>query len=109
MEDKKLDIDTVLWWLDQFERYGESSVDYACSVLIAAVHIDTFREVMRSAIAYINHHKSTGVETVKYAEWVNNTFCSNCKRFPVDVSVPISNQELTKYFSRCPHCGAHMR
>lgn len=57
MEDKKLEIDTVLWWLDQFERYGESSVDYACSVLIAAVHIDTFKEVMREAIAFIESHK----------------------------------------------------
>lgn len=57
MEDKKLEIDTVLWWLDQFERYGESSADYACSVLIAAVRIDTFKEVMREAIAFIENHK----------------------------------------------------
>lgn len=47
-------------------------------------------------------------EPVQYAKWVNGTFCSNCKRFPVDISVSISNQELTKYFSRCPHCGAKM-
>lgn len=47
-------------------------------------------------------------EPVRYAHWVNDTFCSNCKRFPVDVSVSISNRELTKYFSRCPHCGAKM-
>lgn len=57
MEDKELEIDTVLWWLDQFERYGESSVDYACSVLIAAVHVDTFKKVMREAIAFIENHK----------------------------------------------------
>lgn len=57
MEDKKLNIDTVLWWLDQFERHGESSVDYASSVLIAAVHIDTFKEVMHEAIAFIENHK----------------------------------------------------
>lgn len=48
------------------------------------------------------------LETVKHAKWVNDTFCSNCQRFPVDVSVSISNKELTKYFSRCPHCGARM-
>lgn len=29
-------------------------------------------------------------------------------QLPVDVSVSISNQELTKYFSRCPFCGAKM-
>lgn len=40
--------------------------------------------------------------------WVNNVFCSVCKRFPVDVSISISNRELTKYFSYCPHCGARM-
>lgn len=49
------------------------------------------------------------VERVCYARWVNNTYCSNCGRFPVDVSVSISNQELTKYFGRCPHCGAHIK
>ena len=48
-------------------------------------------------------------EPVIHAIWINDTYCSNCKRFPVDVSVPISNQELTKYFSRCPHCGAKMK
>lgn len=48
-------------------------------------------------------------EPVRNGRWINDTFCSECKRFPVDVSVSISNQELTKYFSRCPHCGAHMR
>ena len=48
------------------------------------------------------------VERVRHARWINNTFCSDCKRFPVDVSVSISNRELTKYFSRCPHCGAKM-
>lgn len=47
-------------------------------------------------------------EPVQYAEWVNDVFCSNCKRFPVDFSVPISNRDLTKYFTRCPHCGAKM-
>lgn len=48
------------------------------------------------------------VERVRHARWINNTFCSDCKRFPVDISVSISNQELTKHFSRCPHCGAVM-
>lgn len=47
-------------------------------------------------------------EPVLHGQWINDTFCSECKRFPVDVSVSISNQELTKYFSRCPHCGAVM-
>lgn len=51
------------------------------------------------------------IEPVRHAQWINDTFCSNCKRFPVpvDVSASISNQALTKYFSRCPHCGARMR
>lgn len=47
-------------------------------------------------------------EPVRHGRWINDTFCSECNRFPVDVSVPISNQELTKYFTRCPHCGAKM-
>lgn len=47
-------------------------------------------------------------EPVRHGHWINDTFCSECKRFPVDVSVPISNQQLTKYFSRCPHCGSRM-
>lgn len=47
-------------------------------------------------------------EPVRHGRWINDTFCSECNRFPVDVSVSISNQELTKYFSRCPHCGAKM-
>lgn len=47
-------------------------------------------------------------EPVRHGRWINDTFCSECERFPVDVSVSISNRELTKYFSRCPHCGARM-
>lgn len=47
-------------------------------------------------------------EPVLHAIWINDTYCSNCQRFPVDVSFSISNQQLTKYFSRCPHCGAKM-
>lgn len=47
-------------------------------------------------------------EPVRHGRWVNDVFCSECNRFPVDVSVSISNKELTKYFSRCPHCGAKM-
>lgn len=47
-------------------------------------------------------------EPVRHGRWINDTYCSECKRFPVDVSVSISNRELTKYFSRCPHCGARM-
>lgn len=47
---------------------------------------------------------------VQHGRWINDTFCSECKRFPVPVSVSIgiSGKELTKYFSRCPHCGAKM-
>lgn len=40
--------------------------------------------------------------------WVNDVYCSVCGRFPVDVSCSISNRELTKRFSYCPHCGAEM-
>jgi len=47
-------------------------------------------------------------EPVRHGRWINNTFCSECKRFPVPVDVSVCNQELTKYFSRCPHCGAVM-
>ena len=47
-------------------------------------------------------------EPVRHGRWVNDIFCSECSRFPVDVSCHISNQDLTKYFSRCPHCGARM-
>lgn len=60
-------------------------------------------------LCWINDMPTLETEPVCYAVWVNETFCSNCKRFPVDVSVPISNQELTKHFSRCPHCGAKMK
>lgn len=60
-------------------------------------------------LEYIKQMPTIEAEPVCYAVWVNDTFCSNCKRFPVDVSVSISNRELTKYFSRCPHCGARMR
>ena len=45
---------------------------------------------------------------VPQAHWVNDTFCSNCNRFPVYQGMPISNQELAKYFSYCPHCGRKM-
>lgn len=40
--------------------------------------------------------------------WVTDTWCSECGRFPVDCSLPISNRELTKYFEYCPHCGIKM-
>lgn len=56
----------------------------------------------------INEQPTIEAEFVRHGRWINDTFCSECKRFPVDVSVSISNQELTKYFSRCPHCGARM-
>lgn len=63
--------------------------------------------VLSTAIDWLQKIKIE-CEPVCHALWINGTFCSNCKRFPVDVSVSISNQELTKYFSRCPHCGARM-
>ena len=49
------------------------------------------------------------IEKVQYARWVDDVYCSNCGRFPVDVVDSISNRELTKYFGRCPHCGAHIK
>lgn len=52
--------------------------------------------------------KGAEFTAVRHGRWVNDLFCSECHRFPVDVSVSISNRELTKYFSRCPHCGAIM-
>ena len=69
--------------------------------------IDTRRSLL-AMIERIKDAPTIEAEPVRHAHWVNDTFCSNCKRFPVDVSVSISNQELTKYFSRCPHCGAKM-
>lgn len=45
---------------------------------------------------------------VKHAHWTNDTFCSNCSRFPIYQGAPISSQELAKYFSYCPYCGAKM-
>lgn len=59
-------------------------------------------------IAIIEDIPTIDAEPVRHGRWVNDVFCSECKRFPVDVSVSISNRELTKYFSRCPHCGAVM-
>lgn len=47
-------------------------------------------------------------EPVKHGRWINDTFCSECNRFPVPAGVSVSDQELTKYFSWCPHCGAKM-
>lgn len=59
-------------------------------------------------IEYIKQMPTIEAEPVLHAKWVNDTFCSNCNRFPVYQGMPISNQELTKHFSRCPHCGARM-
>lgn len=44
----------------------------------------------------------------KHGHWVNETYCSVCGRFPVDVSESISNRRLTKFFEWCPHCGAKL-
>lgn len=54
-------------------------------------------------------HPLIEFDPIIYGHWINDVYCSVCGRFPVDVSVSISNRELTKYFSRCPHCGAHIR
>lgn len=58
--------------------------------------------------ARIENAPTIEAEPVHHGRWINGIFCSECNRFPVDVSVSISNQQLTKYFSRCPHCGAKM-
>lgn len=47
-------------------------------------------------------------EPVRHGHWVNDTFCSECNRFPVDVSFNVNIQKLAKYFSYCPHCGVKM-
>ena len=60
------------------------------------------------AIMMLSKQHTVEAELVRHGRWINDTFCSECNRFPVDVSVSISNQELTKHFSRCPHCGAKM-
>jgi hypothetical protein len=57
-------------------------------------------------IRMIDEQPTIEAEPVRYAHWVNDTFCSECNRFPVDVSFNVSNQKLAKYFSWCPHCGA---
>lgn len=69
----------------------------------------TDAQKFRAAKFVVENAPTVEAEPVKQGQWINNTFCSECKRFPVDVSVSISNQELTKYFSRCPHCGTRMR
>ena len=58
----------------------------------------------------VSKQPATEAEPVRHGRWVNDTFCSECNRFPVPAgaSVSISDQELTRYFSRCPHCGAIM-
>ena len=70
---------------------------------------DDYEKGFRDAINKELELQTIESEPVRNGRWINDTFCSECKRFPVDVSVSISNRELTKYFSRCPHCGAHMR
>ena len=47
-------------------------------------------------------------EPVRHGRWINDILCSECKKFLAPADVPINDQELTKYFSRCPHCGAKM-
>lgn len=56
----------------------------------------------------IDDEPTADVEPVRHGRWVNDTYCSVCSRFPVDISESISNRRLTKFFERCPHCGAKM-
>ena len=67
-----------------------------------------YNRALEDAAELVTLMPTIEAEPVRHGRWINDTFCSECKRFPVDVSVSISNQELTKYFSRCPHCGAQM-
>lgn len=80
------------------------------NALIGFLHNQTFIDGDDRSLVYrwIDEQPTIEAELVQHGRWINNTFCSECNRFPVDVSVPISNQELTKYFTRCPHCGARM-
>lgn len=46
---------------------------------------------------------------VRHGRWINDTFCSVCNRFPLPAGVStLSAEELTKYYSWCPYCGARM-
>lgn len=73
---------------------------------------DKFTEGYNFAVqeisTYITLAPTIEAEPVRRGVWVADTWCSACGRFPVDVSCHISNQELTKQFSRCPHCGSKM-
>lgn len=93
---------------DDNGNYYEISIGSVCK---DSRDRDTIFNVCGYAIDYISQndsHAQIELNPVRHGRWVDNTFCSECNRFPVDVSVSISNQELTKYFSRCPHCGAKM-
>ncbi len=81
-----------------------------CPVFYAHVEDDlnTILDNIKKIKAEMLDLWSESNDPVRHAYWVNGTWCSNCSRFPVDCSLPISNRELTKYFERCPHCGAKM-
>lgn len=66
--------------------------------------LDNIKKIKAEMLDLLSEHN----DPVRHAYWVNRVWCSNCSRFPVDCSLPISNSELTQYFERCPHCGAKM-
>lgn len=64
--------------------------------------------VCQAILEVVDAQPTIDAQTVRHGQWINDTFCSECNRFPVDVSFNVSNQKLAKYFSWCPHCGAKM-
>ncbi len=85
----------------QKEYFDKWNSDFS-EELIADLE-DKYWEANRQIALYDNELKD-----VKHGRWVNDTYCSICGRFPVDVSESISNRRLTKFFECCPHCGAKM-
>lgn len=59
-------------------------------------------------LLFIEKAQTVDVKPMRHGRWINDTFCSECKRFPVPADVSISEQVLTKIFSWCPHCGAKL-
>lgn len=70
--------------------------------------IDGYNTAIKDIREAINELPTVESKPVQHGRWINDTFCSECKRFPVPAGVSISEQVLTKYFSWCPHCGAIM-
>lgn len=93
--------------IDKIEALGKLQVMYI-QIERACGDGNLVAKGVRKAYKAIERMPTIDAEPVRSGRWVNDIFCSECNRFPVDVSVSISNRELTKYFSRCPHCGARM-